>query len=267
MDEREDTQRDIEQGREPEGSQGILQDDPRAEERIGPPGRIEAMGEIIYPAGIYTVTTLEEYKARFWGKVSGDRPEECWEWLAGKNSKNYGYFWINGKSVQTHQLAYNWLVGPVPDGLELDHLCRNTICCNVNHLEPVLRLENQRRSPLTLAGKNIIKTHCPKGHPYAGDNLLITTNGGRACKKCISERATAKYWEKKAKRIFVRKDMKREACPLGHPYSGDNLYVDPRGHRHCRACSVVSRIAMKERSPNYHRDWYRRNKTNKTEEI
>lgn len=76
--------------------------------------------------------------------IAGD----CWTWTGAVQSKGYGSFGYEGRTWSSHKLAYVLLVGPVPDGLELDHLCLNQLCCNPWHLEPVTGTENRRRARL-----------------------------------------------------------------------------------------------------------------------
>lgn len=128
----------------------------------------------------------EEY---FWSRVHRGAPSECWEWAGPVNEHGYGQ---TGRSVApdagglAHRIAYWILVGPVPDGLVLDHLCRNRRCVNPGHLEPVTQRENvlRGRGPVS---RNAAKTHCPKGHPYDEANTYWTTSGGRQCKTCHRE--------------------------------------------------------------------------------
>ncbi len=88
-----------------------------------------------------------------------------------------------------------WLLnrGPIPEGLDLDHLCRNTRCCNPVHLEPVTRSENLRRSPLM--DNNSMKTHCLRGHEFTEDNTRVRPNGHRTCKECM--RMHVRNWRKR----------------------------------------------------------------------
>ncbi len=115
--------------------------------------------------------TVEE---RFWRKVD-KRPNGCWVWGGATGENGYGRFHDGngerGKLLMAHRYSYELNVGPIPDGLFIDHLCRNRSCVNPDHIEPVTPKENQHRSPLTSAGK----THCPNGHPYAGANLFCKT--------------------------------------------------------------------------------------------
>lgn len=105
--------------------------------------------------------TLDE---RFFAKVH--MTSGCWEWVAGKDSGGYGQIGVDRRVKRAHRVAYEAIVGPIPEGLELDHLCRNRACVRPEHLEPVTRYENVRRGN-GWAGTNARKTHCPKGHELA----------------------------------------------------------------------------------------------------
>jgi hypothetical protein len=120
--------------------------------------------------------TMEQ---RFWEKV--DKTETCWLWTAAKFKKDgYGMFYVkNNKIIASHIWSWTTLNGPVPDGLELDHLCRVRHCVNPDHLEPVTHHENVLRSESPTA-KNARKTHCNKGH----SNWRVRKNGSRECITC-----------------------------------------------------------------------------------
>lgn len=118
---------------------------------------------------------------RFLAKV--EKTESCWNWT-GSIAGGYGKFWFEGGPRLAHRLAYFHWVGPVPEGLTLDHLCRNTSCVNPDHLEPVTLVENIRRG--TQGWNHRDKTHCPKGHEYTPENTYHGTNG-RACRACQRE--------------------------------------------------------------------------------
>ncbi len=127
----------------------------------------------------------------FLEKVSPEPNTGCWLWMGATNSHGkYGTSWLNKKSCSAHRVSYMLFVGPIPEGLELDHLCRNTFCVNPRHLEPVTRLENIRRGTQGL--KNRSKTHCKHGHPFDGINSYTDRFGKRKCRACQSEEWQAK---------------------------------------------------------------------------
>lgn len=124
---------------------------------------------------------------------NGDE-DECWEWQASRGSHGYGQIAYKGKPRLAHRLSYELLAGPIPAGLDIDHLCRNRGCVNPGHLEPVTRSVNLRRGE---SGENVAriqraKTHCPRGHPYSGANLIIRPEGWRACRTCVRERSRSR---------------------------------------------------------------------------
>ena len=83
-------------------------------------------------------------EARFWSYV--EKTDGCWEWTGAKDGDGYGHLTIAGRVVGAHRFAYELLVGPIPEGLEIDHLCRNRACVKPADLEPVTRAENLRRA-------------------------------------------------------------------------------------------------------------------------
>src|SRR5690554_6462185 len=100
---------------------------------------------------------------RFWPKI--DRTDDCWLWIGKINNRGYGLFYLDRRMQAAHRAAYQLLVGPIPDGLDLDHTCRVRRCVNPDHLEPVTHRENLLRGA-SFAAVNAAKTHCPHGHEY-----------------------------------------------------------------------------------------------------
>ena len=109
----------------------------------------------------------------------------CWEWRAWRCRQGYGHVGFKGKVYGAHRLVYELLVGPIPAGLSLDHLCRNTRCVNPKHLEPVTHRENVMRG-VGVCAINAKKTHCVHGHEFNKENTGYTPSrpNYRYCKSC-----------------------------------------------------------------------------------
>jgi hypothetical protein len=132
-------------------------------------------------------TLLERISA----KIEPDPDTGCWIWTAAKNQYGYGVVGIEtGKTGLAHRVAYRLMVGDIPEGLDLDHLCRTRACIRPEHLEPVTRRTNLLRGD-TATARNAAKTHCPSGHPYSGTNLIVQRSGSRMCRACVNVRKAA----------------------------------------------------------------------------
>jgi len=144
--------------------------------------------------------------SRFWSKVSRVQASGCWVWLGAK-SKGYGSFYYSREKTRlAHRLAYLALRGPIPEGKELDHLCRNSSCVNPAHLEVVTHHENCIRGvgPATNRKLQLAKTHCPKGHSYNNRNTYYyrrKTHVNRGCRQC--RRQATVRWERRQEASIV----------------------------------------------------------------
>ena len=125
---------------------------------------------------------------RFWRYV--DKTDTCWLWTGYVRDDGYGEGSIDGRGIQAHRLAYLLLVGPIPEGMHVDHVyangCRHRHCVNPAHLEAVTPAENVRRAAART-------THCPQGHPYDEANTYVPPGkvGGRTCRVCGRARRAA----------------------------------------------------------------------------
>lgn len=142
-----------------------------------------------------TAPITEADMRRFWAKVAVD-PSGCLVWTASTFSTGYGQFKHGGRTVTAHRFGYTALVGPIPDGLVLDHLCRNKRCAAPDHLEPVTDRVNILRGD-TLAALLAAKTHCLNGHPFDEVNTRIDSRGMRQCRTCEGDRRVARYAKKR----------------------------------------------------------------------
>ena len=137
---------------------------------------------------------------RFWSKVHADS-SGCWLWTAALNDAGYGKYSIRRSTWRrAHRVAYLGLVGPIPDGLTLDHLCRVRRCVNPSHLEPVTAGENVLRG-VGLSAQNNRKTHCRRGHEFTEENTYhYPASEERGCRACRNQlqrqaRAEARYMD------------------------------------------------------------------------
>ena len=139
--------------------------------------------------------TTEE---RFWSHV--DKTNSCWNWTGHLNAKKrYGHIKINKKYFLVHRFSYELSKGKIPEGLTIDHLCRNTSCVNPDHLEAVTMKENLMRG-IGACAINSRKTHCPQGHEYAEENIC-PSQIGRVCKICRREQALKYYYKNREMHI------------------------------------------------------------------
>lgn len=136
-----------------------------------------------------------------------DMTAGCWIWLGTRSTRGYGRIFQGGKPLQAHRVIYELLVGPIPIGMTIDHLCRNRLCVNPSHLEPVTDRVNRMRgmSPPAISAR---RNHCARGHEYTLESTRIN-DGARVCRVCDREQTKAR-----------RKDPERRA----RKNASDRLY-------------------------------------------
>lgn len=113
-----------------------------------------------------------------------ESPSGCWVFQGGGNGAGYGTVRrTGGGHLFTHRATYEYFIAEIPDGLVIDHLCRNRKCCNPWHLDPVTHQVNLLRG-VGRTAINASRTHCPQGHPYDEENTIHSKRGDRGCRTC-----------------------------------------------------------------------------------
>lgn len=133
-------------------------------------------------------------RTRLFNSLSVGGFDACWEWHGDLQTDGYGRIWLNGKTRYVHRVLYEEFRGPIPDGVQIDHLCRNRCCANPRHMELVTSGENTLRGE-GLTAQNARKTHCVNGHEFSEENTRRYGPDGRyrMCRACQREWAYAKY--------------------------------------------------------------------------
>lgn len=169
-----------------------------------------------------------------------DRTGECWLWT-GRTDRDYGTFALTpNQGVRAHRWAYEHWVGPIPHGMQIDHLCRVRSCVNPLHLRTTTARENSQYRSAQI-------THCPQGHPYDETNTLVS-GGRRHCRECGRVRA-----KQSARKYYgipdsVVENKAKTHCPAGHAYTEHGVAY--KGKRQCRPCATeaMRRFRAKQRS-------------------
>lgn len=117
---------------------------------------------------------------------------KCWIWTNAQQGGGYGKAKFQGKQSTAHRLSYIAFEGPIASGLCLDHICRNRLCVNPLHLEPVTQVENRRRG--LQMSLRVDKTHCINGHPYTDGNTYKDRKGVNRCMECARQTRMRSYW-------------------------------------------------------------------------
>ena len=167
-----------------------------------PPCRLSGWGKFRafrsrYIMSASIIIVMREYIAARVRHEERGFSSECWTWQLALNATGYAHGSPSiCKSKRTARVSYEAFVGPIPEGLQLDHLCRNRSCVNPYHLEPVTAAENARR-------RQWKRTVCLYGHPFEGDNIRVYANGARVCRICNDAWWNAKREMRKAARRKV----------------------------------------------------------------
>lgn len=128
--------------------------------------------------------SLSEVRERFNRKWTANN-DGCWEWTAYRNNRGYGTFSLDGSMKLAHRVSYTLFVGPIADGMVVDHLCDTPACVNPDHLRATTQRANVRRAVAD-------KTHCVNGHALEGRNLGIrSATGWRFCRTCANANSSA----------------------------------------------------------------------------
>lgn len=178
---------------------------------------------------------LKRFPEKFQERVVIE-PNGCWRWTGKLNPvSGYGSFYVSGDRYHpAHRYAYEFIFGPITDGLEPDHLCRNRWCACPFHMEPVTHRENVRRSTSPVA-KQMAQTHCIRGHEFNKENTLIKKSRKKQCRICDRESKITKRRSAGIGPPLLRGS--RTHCPSGHPYDERHGYLNPKGSWACRTCA------------------------------
>jgi hypothetical protein len=165
-----------------------------------------------------------------------DQSEDCWRWLGGLRADGRGQINMRSKTWVAHRLIYTLLIGEIPPGLTIDHLCRNGICCNPAHMEPVTAAENTRRM---LAVRYAGRDSCPAGHLRAEFGRV--DRGSWYCAECNRAKLRARY-------VPHPRPIKAD-CPAGHPRAEFGVkYASGWQCRECCRLRAKARRALKRTS-------------------
>lgn len=207
------------------------------------------------------VSRSDRFRAKYRVEDSG-----CWTWLAASVPPyGYGVFWSGGprgvgRQVYAHRWIYEQRSGPIPDGYQIDHLCRNPRCVNVEHLEAVPPKVNNARSESSSAKKGR-QDACGRGHPFDAENTIRTKGGRRRCHTCLLAWRRARHgWKGYVGQGW---GAAKTHCVNGHEFTPENTHLSRRG-RNCRECHRVRERERWRRLHGFHRKNQLRNAASAT---
>ena len=161
----------------------------------------ERTGDPNYDAAATRYKNLTE---KVMSRIDKNDPNGCWIWIGYINEGGYGRVTAWGKPRLAHRLVYQIEIGTIPEGLVLDHLCRNRKCVNPKHLEPVTSGENTRRGNHKNCGiRKREQTHCIRGHEFNKENTYLRPDGRRLCRSCARMYDKERYPRRKLTRRMI----------------------------------------------------------------
>lgn len=139
----------------------------------------------IVPWPLILIEGGEKLPARFWAKVDFARSADCWIWTAANSGgdRPYGVIWDGKRRAKAHRWSWETANGPIPAGLEVDHLCRTPLCVRPSHMEVVTKTENVRRSNAPGA-RAVRENRCKRDHEYTPENTITRGPKHRECRAC-----------------------------------------------------------------------------------
>lgn len=180
---------------------------------------------------------------RFLSRISISRNNDCWNWTGGTyKDTRYGYF-NQIKTYRAHRVSYAIFKGDLKEDMVIDHICRNRICVNPDHLREVQTEVNVLENSISPSAKNKAKTHCKYGHSLIGSNLIVSKRGKRNCRICQRAHYHIQYRGLPIENLpdfFFYKKIKTH-CKNGHEINPTNTKPRSSGIGfHCRLCAVLN---------------------------
>lgn len=124
-------------------------------------------------------------------RINKEMQPDCWIWTLAKDKDGYGVAHKGRGNFRAHRISYETFIGPIPEGFSVCHHCDNPPCCNPAHL--FLGTNQDNMDDMVAKGRKPRKSHCPKGHPYSGTNVVFESDGSQKCKICKRTREKLRY--------------------------------------------------------------------------